>query len=170
MQRKSAIRLAIGIVLVLFIIVVNTSTRTVALERTTSGGWLTVWANRCMDRGYELRDFRFCDAMDLSLWSGCQMRITVELPSSSLIATREHRWVGGHRAAYLNVRLREQQDSLYVEDDAKILFDFETAKFYITSPLFLWRSASGSRGAWLTDAEFQSVLRSLDGAKTAPNR
>jgi hypothetical protein len=121
-----------------------------------------------MDRGYRLRDFRFIDALDLTVWSGCQMSLTVRLSSSSLVSLKEHRWIGGHRAVYFSARIREQQDSLVIEEDAEILYDFNTATFYMTSPLFLWRSPTANHEQWLSKAEFRSALKSLEQGDIVP--
>ena len=75
---------------------------------------------------------------------------------------RERKWVGGHRAVYFDVRLRDQHESLRVEDNAEILFDFQSAQLYVTSPLRLWRDGGGS---WLTNDDFNSVLKSIERAE-----
>lgn len=67
------------------------------------------------------------------------------------------------RAAFRPARLLTPDNSIHVEDNAKILFDFQSGQLYVTSPLHLWRGGAGREG-WLTDDDFKSVLNSLERA------
>ena len=118
--------------------------------------------------GYRLQRYRFRDRYRLDIWHDQKhSRLQISYEGSARWKTPEvveQRWLATGRAIYLNLHLRI--GSIPQErTPARMIYDFDLGQLYLFSPYWLWRrhpEFQGSRERWLSEQEFDEVLKNLE--------
>ncbi len=119
--------------------------------------------------GYSLERYTFRDRFRLKLWNDqriSEMRFSYEGPAHwKMPVVVEQRWLSGDRAIYLNLELGFENSLPESRTPTKIIYDFDRGQLYLFGQYWLWRrhpERHNSRERWMTEQEFQEVMRSLE--------
>jgi hypothetical protein len=119
--------------------------------------------------GYRLDRYRFRDRYRLEIWHEAYSQ-RVQFSYEGLAYWKspevvEQRWLAGDKALYLRLGLGLENSLPQQRTDARIIYDFERGQLYVFSSYWLWRrplEANESRDRWMTESEFEEVLKSLE--------
>lgn len=133
----------------------------IAADEKTDKERLTSW-------GYRLQRYKFRDRDKLEIWHNqhSEMRFTYEGPALwKTPEVIEQRWLASDSAIYSNLALGLDNSLPQSRTRTRVIYDFDRGEIYLFSPYWVWRrhpNFQGSRECWMTEAEFDEVLKKLE--------